>query len=482
MASPVLESRIEPHKKAQYSLHISDRIAHSDAAHGAYSSVKYNHKPAQTSDSRTTTLTSTSNGSYKLRLEDSNPAGGNDVYTFTGHKSALTKSYILVLDSSSQQATLEPLSSSYTFNLATRNNANISSQHPKIYPKKAKDDPTDRDEDADLFGDAAGDDEGGDPDPDNPYDFRHFLAKEKEKRGDESEYHAASSPDYRTDRTGSTVNTPQLGARNGSSVAAKPRAAETALKRRKTTTASPMVSKPKKAQPPPAVRLQRKATETNTKAKSKAAAPPASRIKSAEMVHSSDESDVDADGEVMTSPPAPAHRSPSPPPRQQSVDDDDEDAEGESDDGGLEIEVPDEKPARRGKGALAGLGLGRNLGAGFTRSPSNGPISLVSATNSVQGSPNPRSLNSRQNMRDDDEIDFGDLGADDAEGEDDEDYHDKDVDDIDIGPPARQNATNHDRKPSMPAVAAADDDEDDLEKMMMEGLAGGDSSEESEEE
>lgn len=458
-----------------------------------------NHKPPQTSDSRTTTLTSSSNSNYKLRLEDSNGDGKDDVYTFTGQKSALKKSYVLVFDPSLQQATLEPLSNSYTFNLATRNNVNIASQHTKIYPKRAKGESQEKDDDADLFGDVAGDDDGGDPDPDNPYDFRHFLTKEKEKQGDESEYHFASSPDYRTDRTGtgSAVNTPQLGAKSATpATTAKTKAVDTVLKKRRTTTTSPMVSKPKRAQPTPAVRLQRTATGTTPKPKAKAAAAaPSSKIKSAEIIHSSDESDQDADGEVDSSPPAPAHQSPTPSQGERldddnnddNEDDDGEDAEDESQEGGsgggLEIIDPDDRPVRRGKGALAGLGLGQNIGAGFLRSPSNGPISLASAANSVVGSPNPQNLASRRHVEEEEEIDFGELGAEDAEDEEDEDEsHDKDIEDMHTGPPVRQ-STGQDRKPSMPAVATvADDDEDDLEKMMMEGLAGGDSSEESEEE
>jgi hypothetical protein len=40
MASPMVESRIEPHKKAHFTLHISDRIANDDPSLGSYSSVK----------------------------------------------------------------------------------------------------------------------------------------------------------------------------------------------------------------------------------------------------------------------------------------------------------------------------------------------------------------------------------------------------------------------------------------------------------
>ncbi|KAF1836558.1 UPF0157-domain-containing protein [Decorospora gaudefroyi] len=460
MASPVLESRVEPHKKAHFNLHISDRIANSDGALASYSGVKYNHKPAQTSHTRLTTLTPRSSTNlHHLRLEDANEAGDKDIFTFTGHKSALKKSYVLVLDPASQQATLEPLSSTYTFNLATKNGKDVSTQHTKIYPKKVKESSQDKDEDEHLFGEAAAEEEGGDADPDNPYDFRHFLAKEKEKRGDESEYRYASSPDYRAG-TGSAITTPQFGART-SSATSGPKPAVPVTKKRKTAAANPMVSKPKKPQPTPAVRLQRTPTDT-PKPKTRAAAPPASRIKSSEIVHSSDESDSEA-----VSPPA----RPSPPPeqRQQHHDDDDadEDAEGDSDDGGLEIEVPDARPPQRNKGTL-----GPNLGTAYLRSPSNGPISLASAANSdVEGSPNPPRPNTQ------DEIDFGDLGGEDAEGEDDDEDYNQDIEPMDIGPPAQQATAGHDRKSSM-AGDAAEDDEDDLEELMRRGLEGGDSSEE----
>ncbi|KAF2848381.1 hypothetical protein T440DRAFT_491266 [Plenodomus tracheiphilus IPT5] len=478
MASPIVE-RIEPHKKAHFNLHISDRIASSDASSAAYRSVKYNHKPAQTSESRTTTLTSLSANTYNLKLEDSDSSGTKDIFTFKGQGSTLKKSYVLVFDPSSQQATLEPLSSSCTFNLATKNGKDVSSQHPKIYPKKYKDDANHRVDEEDLFGEAVGDDEAGDPDPENPYDFRHFLGKEKEKRGDESEYHFASSPDYRTG-TGSAANTPQFGARNPAA-APQPKTTKPAPAKRKAPTTSSSTSKTKKAQPTPAVVLQRTATSDAPKSKSKAAAAPASKIKSKEIIDSSDESDNDADGEIISSPP---RRSPSPA-RHRHRSSSPSDAEGESDDDGglLEIEVPDAQPPRRGHGALKSLGLGQNLGVGgLTRSPSTGPRSLLSATNSAQGSPNPQSLSSRANRNMQDEIDFGDL--EDAEGEDEdeeEEGYDRDVDPMDLGPPARQGTVAQDRKAST-VGGAAEDDEDDLEKMMLEGLAGGDSSEESEEE
>lgn len=101
--------------------------------------ISDNHKPTQTSESRTTTLTSTSSNDYNLKVEDKSSSGNKDIFTFTGNRVAAKKSYVLLFDPTSQQATLEPLSDAYTFNIATRNNKNVSSEYSKIYPKKSKD-------------------------------------------------------------------------------------------------------------------------------------------------------------------------------------------------------------------------------------------------------------------------------------------------------------------------------------------------------
>ncbi|KAL5118799.1 hypothetical protein ACEQ8H_003302 [Pleosporales sp. CAS-2024a] len=474
-----------------------------------------NHKPRQTLDSRATTLTSASPNTYSLRLEDKGSAGNHDIFTFTGNRATTKRAYVLLFDPSSQKATLEPLSDTYTFNLATRNSKNVSAEHAKIYPKKSKEEHQNDEADDDLFGQADDDDESGDADSSNPYDFRHFLTKDKEKRGDESEYYNASSPDNRAGAApASAMNTPQFGARNkADAVAAKPKSADVVPKKRKAAESGMFMKKKpcvKKTQPAPTISLERRASERPApaappKTKGKAAGPSASKIKSAELVHSSDESDVDAEGDMepVSSPPRQPQRSPSP--RYQPVsdqEDDDDDAEGESDDddGVLEIEVPDARSSRpRNGGALKSLGYGQNLGlGGGFRSPSNGPISLASATNSNHGSPNPHDFTPRKNrnLQDDSVIDFGDLGGDgdddDAEGDDDDDDDGElemdegnhDVEEMDIGPPVQQSTGGLDRKASVAVVAAAieEDEEDPLYQEMMAGLADGDSSEESEEE
>ncbi|CAI6334188.1 unnamed protein product [Periconia digitata] len=550
MASPMVESRVDPHKKAQYSLHISDQIA--DGEVGDYTSVRFNHKPAQTTASRNTKITSTSPNDYTLRIEDQKPSDGRDVFIFTGQKTVPKRSYILVFDPASQKATLEPLANTYTFNVSTKNGIDMSSTYPKIYPRKQKDDAQEPAPQEDID-DSRRDDVNITADAENPFDFRHFLSSGKDaKNGDESEYNrGTSSPDYRTG-TGSAMNTPQLSARKPNTTTSTvpktkaPVSAKAAPKAKKPTSTATVAKKP-----PPAVRLERRATtDPKAKAKSKltapapakpakptkkaAAQPPSSKIKSAEIVHSSDdESDADDDA-----PPPPSQEptqtqsqqrspSPQPPPSQQNQThshdaayDSDEEAydsdsaqsyDGGSGLGGLEIEFedPDEnasKPRGRQQQQRHPATAAR---LGYLNSPANGPISLASVASSVEGTPRTNRVKGRPGRGgiDDGVIDFDELGgggggghSDVEEEDEDEEMEEQDVDErddvdvepIDIGPPAAAAAAQkgHDENDDADADADADGDgdgddgdmEDLLYKEVMEGLAGGDSSEESEEE
>ncbi|KAF3035282.1 hypothetical protein E8E12_000940 [Didymella heteroderae] len=467
MASPMVDGRVEPHRKATYTLDISDQIRREDRSGSGFSSVKYNHKPNLASGTRSTKLKLADNNTYNLSLRDTHDSGDRDMFVFNGARTAPSKSYVLLFDQTTQKATLERLTDTYTFNLSSKNGADVSSHYSKIYPKKThKDSVHDREEgEVDLFDDAGDEaNEGTVPDATNPYDFRHFLNAVKKQDPKEEGY--ASSPDHRSNTAPSTANTPL----SRPQPAKKRKAASVFANTKPAAKAAP-----KKAAPP--INLERRATEhaLPSKAQSKAPAPAnagsGSKIKSAEFVHDSSDSDVDAEGEVDSSAPSPHHRQPrrSPSPGQRRHDDN-SDAEGEDDDdgdagyAGLEIEVPDARPnAYRNTSHLHVGGAARAL-----RSPSNGPISLASAANSVESTP-------RRGAQAE-EIDFGDLGAEDEEDE------DEDVERMDIGPPARQDSRKSVSAAVNSAPAAEVDEDDPLYMEMMEGLAGGDSSEESEEE
>lgn len=444
--------------------------------------------------------------------------------------------------------TLKPLANTYTFNVSTKNGIDMSSTYPKIYPRRQKDDVPEPPPQEDIIDESSKDDVTIAADAENPFDFRHFLSSGKDggKQGDESEYnHGTSSPDYRTG-TGSAMNTPQFTARKpGPSVTASKAKAATAAaqkaapkpKKRKSPEPEP---KPKKAsaslpkKPPPTVRLERRAI-TDPKPKSApakpakptkkgaaaaAAAQASSKIKSAEIVHSSDdESDMEDD-----SAPAPAHREPSPadsppplasqrspsPPTQSQdhhqIHTYDSDADGSDEDsdmedshmtlsgGGLEIEFEDPDAAPRQSSTTTKARRHPAGRLGYLNSPANGPMSLASVASSVEGTP--RGNRMRNAHADDDEtddgvIDFDSMGAtdgtrrpysddeDDAEGE-----VDVDVEPIDIGPPAQTARADADEQEE-----EGDQMEDLLFKEVLQGLAEPDEvehdpseSEESEEE
>ncbi|KAH6621728.1 RNA polymerase II transcription elongation factor-domain-containing protein [Boeremia exigua] len=453
MASPMVDGRVEPHRKATYTLDVSEQIRREDGTGRGFNGVKYNHKPSLSSGTRTSKLKLADNNTYNLSMRDASSDGDKDMFVFNGARTAPSKSYVLLFDQTTQKATLERLDSTYTFNLSTKNGSDVSSGYGKIYPKKAhKDSVHDREEgEVDLFGEEAGEEanEGTQPDAANPYDFRHFLNAVKSKKETAEDRGYASSPDYRSNTATSAANTPVLPAR---------RAVEPAPKKRKAA-ASVFAKKPAAKGAPkkpaaPAINLERRATDRpapSTSQPKPSAAPPSSKIKSTEFIQSSDDSDVDAEGEPDSSFPTPRHvprRSPSPGHRH-----DDDHSSAESDASSFEIEDPSARPAHL------------HVNAARARSPSAGPISLASAATSAAGTPRRHAAAA--------DIDFGDLGGDDDGGEPDED-EDVDVEQMDIGPPARQ------ERPESRKGAAAEVDEDELYMEMMEGLA--DSSEESEEE
>ena len=436
-----------------------------------------NHKPTLASGTRATNLKAadnSNNNTYELSLRDTKDAGNTDMFVFSGSRTAPSKSYVLVFDQTTQKATLDRLDSTYTFNLQTKNGADVSAEHGKIYPKKAhKDSVHDREEgEVDLFGDEDGEEAnaGTEADAANPYDFRHFLnaakgKKEKEKEAAEERGGYASSPDAR----GGGSQT----ARNSTATATAPalpvrRAVEQqAPKKRKAASVFAKKPAPKSApKKPPTITLQRKATEPSASVSKTAAAAPASKIKSAEFVADSDDSDIDAEGDPDSTAPSPKvpqqqaqqqqqqpppqrniYRTYSPPHSSDSENNihsaSEEEEEGDGGHSDLEIEIPD---ARSNNSHSNNRNL--NINDQRARSLSAGPISLASAANSAANTPS-------RHRAAPEEIDFGSLGDGDGDAEGEEEG----------------------------GVEAAEVDEDDpLYMEMMEGLAGGESSEESEEE
>lgn len=534
MASPLVAASspriLDPHKKGHFNLVLSERLTKPGSSPSTFNSVKFNHKPQQTSQSRTAILTPSADHQYTLTLSDKDKdTSDTGTYTFRGQRTRPKKSYVLIFDPTKQTCTLEPLSASYTFNLKSTPSKSSSTkpahQYPQIQPPKGRDYP---DGSTDLFDEDGRSAAGGsdsEPDADNPYDFRHFLSQ---SRRDASS--GPSSPDM---GTGSAINTPrsEIGrstplvqarkptASTNTSTAKLPQKPRPAAAR---ATAQPLNQRKRKSPPPASTAAGKKSNPT-----------PSVRIDRRASTRPSDPSLTASKTPATTSAPKPTKQ----PKSSELVHSSDSEAESDPDNAALTIEFPDAHPPRgqgRRGGALASLGLGQNLGlGGYLKSPSNGPISLHSAANSASGSPDSRAItpaqlrqqNQSQNHgkdadEDDGVIDFGDLGGDagsesdvdevDAVDagyvEDDEDEVDLDVEPMELGPPATQQQPTRTQRVSISGlgVSGVDDGDDDMdadfEAEMLQGLvsqeeeerrakafgvqamAGGDSESESEEE
>ncbi|OCK80074.1 hypothetical protein K432DRAFT_328915, partial [Lepidopterella palustris CBS 459.81] len=199
MASPLVAASspriLDPHKKGHFNLQLSDKIMKTGNSSATFSSIKFNHKPQQTSQNRTATITPSAGHQYTLTLSDKDQdAETPNTHTYAGQRIRSKKSYVMIFDPAKQTCTLEPLSASYTFNLKSTSSepssAKFAQQYPQIQPPKGQ---GAADDTADLFDEDGKNGRGSDSEPDeaNPYDYRHFLSQSR--RGDAES--APSSPD-----------------------------------------------------------------------------------------------------------------------------------------------------------------------------------------------------------------------------------------------------------------------------------------------
>src|SRR5579871_5069889 len=125
-----------------------------------------NHKPGLSTGSRTTKLISGSkNGLLKMVDIDGDK---RSKYTYSGPRRDSKNSYVLIFDQTKQTCTLEHLSSSFDLNLESTPVEQSASKLQERYPYiPSLTEPTE--DQSNTFDDDA------EPDPDNPFDYRHFL-------------------------------------------------------------------------------------------------------------------------------------------------------------------------------------------------------------------------------------------------------------------------------------------------------------------
>jgi len=208
-----------------------------------FCSIAFNHKPSQTGSKRDTSITKTADG-YNLSIQDVEHEQVND-FQYKGNNSTKAGSYVLTLDADGHTLVLDKLESEYAFNLAAAPWEKDAEKLAQQYGQATRDQLKTDDEgiggssdEGELFKD-----DSEEPDPSNPFDYRHYLKA------------ATKQPDQ--PRNSVNKSTPLL----APSRAAPTIKASTAPR----PSARPPQSRPRQSQalraPPPHVRLERRASE-----------------------------------------------------------------------------------------------------------------------------------------------------------------------------------------------------------------------------
>lgn len=233
---------------------------------GGLYSIAFNHKPSQTGSKRDTSITKAEDG-YDLSIRDVEDEQVND-FQYKGINWSKSGSYVLTLDADGHTLILDKLESEYAFNLAVapweKDAEKLAQQYGQVTRDQSKTDDEGMEgssDEGELFKD-----DSEEPDPSNPFDYRHYL-KAATKQPDQPKSSVnASTPLIAATRAGPTIrasNAPRPSARPP-----QPRARQSQALRA----------------PPPRVRLERRASE-------KRSSPAASKDVAAE--------DDDEDGLVI---------------------------------------------------------------------------------------------------------------------------------------------------------------------------------------
>ncbi|KAH0542784.1 hypothetical protein FGG08_002832 [Glutinoglossum americanum] len=184
MANTTSVGAIDPMKSKRYPVYLSDSILKKDKkGQSLHTGIRYNHKPTQTSASRSTIITpsTATTGLYNLSMVDDDGSEKPSTYEYVGGRSsASSNDYALIYNPSKEGFVLDKVDSNFNFNLTStprqEDSQKLIQQCPQL---NLKDEDPNSGEDS-LFSDDDGEfDEDGEPQEKNPYDFRHFLKKRR---------------------------------------------------------------------------------------------------------------------------------------------------------------------------------------------------------------------------------------------------------------------------------------------------------------
>lgn len=367
-----------------------------------WSSVRYNHKPrleaGKTVDSRLQAGEDEEERILALKQ-------GEDEWRYSGRRRAAEETYVLVLGmDGKKECTLERLDEAYAMNLIQTPKDKDADHLAQQYPHIAEQ------EDSMLGGDDADD---ATADPNNPFDFRHFLAA-AEKKAQESKRDALAQAQAPRSSAGTPIPQPSR-----ATPLSRPTKATAPANKRKVPSAAATKPNPKRVragQPDPP-----RPAAANPSAPEHVSGPEIRLDRKASIRQPANNEDIDLEN-------------------WKNPNDDD-------DDGELILENAPEPHNKH---------LNNSMSLALSGAFNNGPRSLHSAASSAVNSPQPAAEEPSQQTY---EFEFGDSSP--QHGEE-ADAEDDDVEDLELGSPVHAS-----RRPSR--VEA--DEEDDMEAQLALAMA-----------
>ncbi|KAK3170674.1 hypothetical protein OEA41_002756 [Lepraria neglecta] len=176
MAATIASLPIDPSKTARCPVTISEQLLREDGPRKRRRvNVQLNHRPKVPTSLTKSTITPSlgSSQSYNLYLTNTT---NNESFHYKGTQQPST-STALIYDQTTQSFTLSKIDTEFRFNLTStpsnKDAASLATQYPQLETTLA----VSNHEEDDLFDDNAEDQDPDTqpPDPNNPYDYRHFL-------------------------------------------------------------------------------------------------------------------------------------------------------------------------------------------------------------------------------------------------------------------------------------------------------------------
>ncbi|KAL4979308.1 hypothetical protein BDW66DRAFT_157509 [Aspergillus desertorum] len=196
---------IDPSRQAEYPVILGERLARkTDKTRSQLINIQYNYKTKAATPQQRSVITNSphSRNHFNLTITDQAPNAAQSVLTYSydgsvdpaqSASSSPEHKLVLIFDATRKAFVLEPVATQLNFNLRSapaKTQKQMIQQYPQL--RILSEDHTSED---DRGPDHASGNDDGPADDDNPYDYRHFLAKDKDNLGDDKSASGNATPE-----------------------------------------------------------------------------------------------------------------------------------------------------------------------------------------------------------------------------------------------------------------------------------------------